>query len=301
MKVITDSSIIDQSLKPVVALGNFDGVHLGHQEVIKTAVALAKEIQVPSMVLTFNPNPASIFRPSIFKNISDIKTKYKCIEELGVDYIYEINFDIPFSKLSPEEFVDNILIEKLSLSHLVTGYNFHFGKNKEGNFNSMNEYSKSKGFKYSVIREVNIDNYNISSSQIRNFIKSARLNLASKLLGRIFSVNAKVIHSSETLGDLKKIKLETEKSIIIPKEGVYLAKIKNTELFVIALIQDSDTNSFEIILLEGSISSDCVDVEILSLMRPFVKSLDKNEIEYQLRRDLRDADYLKGNFKQKSS
>lgn len=308
---------LGEVLKPepsVIALGNFDGVHLGHQEVIKNAIRFAKDAGFKSCVLTFTPNPSAFFRPIEFKALCDANSKYNLMKNLGVDSLYEIEFNKELASLEPEEFVVKVLIEMLNIKHLITGHNFKFGKGKSGDYRTLQELSAKYNFKYSIVRQVSVSGYSVSSTLIRSLISNSRVNLAAKLLGRFYSVSATVIKgkglAKSKLG-FATANLVPAKDIIKPQYGVYFVKVifEDKEFFGVMNfgvrpsieIGDSELYEVHIFDFEQDVYNKELIVELISFIRPEVKFQNLEALKYQIERDVRDARFLTRNIKQLTS
>lgn len=224
---------IDQFEKPefaVVTIGTFDGVHIGHQTILKKLVSEAKEQNGKSILITFWPHPRFILN----KNASDLKLlttfdeKVSLIADLGVDYIIKIAFTPQFSELSAEEFVKQILVEKVGTKRLMIGYDHHFGNNREGNIEFLKSKSDEYGFLVDEIPRQDIDHIGVSSTKIRNSLKSGEIHLSNSLLGRYYSISGKVIDGKKKGRELgfptANIQLDEEYKQL-PSDGSYAVHI----------------------------------------------------------------------------
>jgi len=178
----------------VVALGNFDGVHLGHQQVIGEAGAIARRLGVPSAVLTFEPHPRRVFRPQDppFR-LTPFRMKARRIEALGVDLLFTLHFDGDFAQRSAEAFIDEVLVGGLGLRHAVVGYDFVFGHQRRGNPALLAERGAALGFGVSVIDPVGAAGGALySSTRIREHLVAGRPREAATLLGRFWEIDGRV-------------------------------------------------------------------------------------------------------------
>ena len=189
----------------VVAIGNFDGVHRGHQMVLGRALELARAQGRPVVALTFEPNPRSVFRPAqpLFR-LTPPAMKARLLELLGFDAVIEQCFDRDFAAIPAEAFEREILAGKLGAREIVTGYNFHYGKARGGNSDSLAEAGRSLGFGVSIVEAFADEGGEvISSSRIRAALKEGRVAEAAGLLGYRYTVEAEVTHGKKlgrTLG-----------------------------------------------------------------------------------------------------
>ena len=184
--------------KGVFALGNFDGVHLGHKEIIAKAISIGEKNNIPSGVLIFEPHPRKFFRPKD-KNfiISDIKTRSYLLENCGLDFLGILDFDKKMSNLTPFEFVDNVIKNAIDVSHLIVGYNFKFGKDRSGDVHVLTDICKKLEIDLSIIDKIEGDSYVFSSSSVRDCLRKADLIGAKKIIGDYWTVKGKVIKGEQ--------------------------------------------------------------------------------------------------------
>lgn len=189
----------------VVAIGNFDGVHRGHRAVLERALQLAASRGRPALVLTFEPHPRSLFRPEqpVFR-ITPAPLKARILEALGFQGVIEYPFTLEFSQRSPQDFIQAILIDWLGVSDVVTGFDFHFGRNREGGPAFLMDAGTRHGFGVTLVDAFRDENAEvISSSRIRDRIAEGHVAEAAGLLGYRYTVESEVIHGKQlgrTLG-----------------------------------------------------------------------------------------------------
>lgn len=180
----------------VVAIGNFDGVHLGHQAVINEAGALARVLGKPWVVMTFDPHPVSVFKPNgePFR-LTEMRMKAHLIEALGVDDLLVQYFDANFASLTAEDFVDQVIVQGLGAAHVVAGYDFRFGQKRQGDCNTLLALGHNKGFGFTAIPEVTGENGEVySSTRVRECLKAGDVLTAATILGRTFELEGRVEH-----------------------------------------------------------------------------------------------------------
>ena len=186
----------------VVALGYFDGMHLGHKKIIKTLVENAKVKNLKSAVITFNTNPSNFFNPKPTLNIQTFKDKELAISSLGVDFLYELNFE-ELKDLTAEEYLENIIVKYFEPKLIVVGYNHSFGKERKGNGTFLSKNASKYGYETIIIPEQKYeDKEKISSSIIRQRIENGHLNAVKALLGRNYSVRNSVIKGKKVASTL---------------------------------------------------------------------------------------------------
>ncbi|BBB23598.1 riboflavin kinase / FMN adenylyltransferase [Isorropodon fossajaponicum endosymbiont JTNG4] len=185
-----------KNLKPhsgsVVTIGNFDGVHIGHQKIIKTLVNKAQAMNLPSVLASFAPTPQHFFGHAQ-ATLSSFKQKHALLANLGLDEHLLINFNTPFSRLSADAFIQQILLDKLNIKYCLVGDDFRFGSNRTGDFSLLQTFDFEVEKTPTVFH--NFDR--VSSSKIRQSLKEGDFDLANQLLGREFSISGKIIHGQK--------------------------------------------------------------------------------------------------------
>jgi riboflavin kinase/FMN adenylyltransferase len=194
MKVFRSFRIPKIFHNSVIAIGNFDGVHIGHQKVIKEAIRISKK-KIKVGVLTFEPHPKCYFKKEFFFfRLSPFRIKYLLLKEMGIDFMLNIKFNSNLVNLKPKKFIEDILVKNLNVSHVVTGFDFVFGNNQSGNVKTMNSYSKeTDDFLFTEVPEFRIKKSEISSSQIRNYLRNGKLRESNKMLSRNWQIISRVI------------------------------------------------------------------------------------------------------------
>ena len=179
-----------------LTIGNFDGVHAGHQEIIKKLVSTAKNLNVPSLVVSFSVTPESFFgRPKA--RLSSFRDKHLYLKSLGVDKHLLIRFNKSFSQISAHSFIEDVLVKKIKAKYCYVGDDFRFGKDRLGDCNMLQEHSIDYGFSVETVDGVSIDNQRVSSSAIRKLLSSGDFQTAEKLLGRPFAISGRVAHGDK--------------------------------------------------------------------------------------------------------
>jgi len=180
----------------VLTIGNFDGVHLGHQEILKNLVVTAKKQSLPSLVISFSTTPETFFgRPKA--RISSFRDKHLFLKSLGVDKHLLIKFNKSFSEISATDFINKILVDKIGVRHCLIGDDFRFGKGRKGDFSMLQKASLEKKFIVEKISSVSINGNRVSSSKIRQFLTNGDFKTAETFLGRPFSISGKVANGEK--------------------------------------------------------------------------------------------------------
>jgi cytidyltransferase-like protein len=203
-----------------IALGNFDGAHLGHQQVIKTAKQKAREIGCKSAVVTFAPHPAKVISGSDFKEILSFNEKISILQALGVDDIIIINFTESFSQMPAESFI-NELCQKLNIRSITTGYNFRYGHNRHGSISTINNLKNQYKFKFNVVNQVLYKNSQISSSILRQIIKVGCVRLFSDFTGRNYTIDCIIQSEIDNILICNVVNID----LLLPPAAVYLGEI----------------------------------------------------------------------------
>lgn len=182
----------------VLTIGNFDGVHLGHQEVIKALVVKAKALNCVPAVMIFEPQPQELFSPKTAPaRLCRFRDKYNLLKSLGVKRLICVNFSHKFAQQDAAQFIKDLLVNKLGVRHLIVGDDFHFGKNRQGNFSMLKQAGENHGFAVSDTASYKMADCRISSTAIRQALESDNLTEASAMLGREYSIIGKVFHGDK--------------------------------------------------------------------------------------------------------
>ena len=217
-----------------IALGSFDGLHLGHMALIKKVIKLSKEANCNSMVYTFKNHPLAIINEEIVpKLLCNNEYKTELFEKAGLDILNLVNFDMEFMKITPEKFIENI-VNCYKAKGLIVGFNYRFGYKNLGDVELLQKLSIKYNFELHVMEAVKFSGEVVSSSKIRHYISEGEVQEANKLLGRPYMMDGKVIVGKQlgrTIG-FPTINLDYNKSYILPSGGVYYTIVEyNGKLF----------------------------------------------------------------------
>jgi len=235
MKVIYGIGKVKKTFhKVALAIGVFDGMHLGHQKLITTAVKQARALKGKAVVMTFSPHPVHVLYPQIsLPYIISLSYRIKLMESLGVAVCIVVHFTKRFSHMTPQKFMERYLVEKIQPNEIFIGDDFRFGKNREGTLEFFKKEGKKYGFKVKSVDSVKGGKNKIGSSRIRELIVKGKLSQARKLLGRNVSVMGKVVKGDQRGKQLgfPTANLFLEHQIIVPM-GVYAVNVRfNNKLF----------------------------------------------------------------------
>jgi riboflavin kinase/FMN adenylyltransferase len=288
-------------INPVVTLGNFDGVHLGHQRIFERLKAEATKIQGEALVITFEPHPLKILSPKHCPPlITPFKKKMMLIEKIGIKRVLCIEFSLAFAEISPLEFVRDILAEKVNTKKAIIGYNYHFGKGKSGDAETLKEICKRFNIEVEVIEALTIDHIIVSSSKIRELIQEGNVEKASKLLGRDYPIIGKVIEGAKrgyALG-YPTANLEISEELY-PKTGVYAVEVQwQNQVFKglanVGYNPTFDTKAFSlevhILNFNREIYGDEVQVNFKKRIRDEIRFDSPSRLIDQIRKDIQWAE-----------
>ena len=302
MKLYKDFNISKNYKRSIILIGNFDGVHLGHQKLFRLANTYKKKFNLNIGVLTFEPMPKMFFNKDI-KNfrISNINQKNIILKSLGVDFVITKKFDKKFSKIKSEFFIKEILSKKLKAKHIFVSNNFKFGNKREGNVNQLIKNEKSYNYKIIKPQPLTLNQTVISSTYIRSLLEKGNLKKTNKLLGRNWSIEG-IVQKGRQEG--KKIGFPTcnidIKDYVIAMPGVYAVKVKqknsNKFLKAIANLGYRPTFNQKKILLEvhifnfsGNLYNKYLSIEFTKFIRKEKKFKTVNQLRKQIQSDLKIA------------
>lgn len=296
MKIIEIDLNYKAKEESVIALGNFDGVHRGHIELIKKAIENAKKLNIKSSLLLFNEHTDNLVKVGKKDIITTNKTKFEILENLGVDIIYLINFTKEFMSYSPIKFLDDFLAKNLKIKGVVVGYDYTYGYKKSGDVKFLKE-NKNLFESVEIIEQISYKGEKISSSLIRNLIEDGNIKDANFLLSRPYKLIGKIIHA-KGLG--KKMGYPTANlrlidNFVIPKFGVYDTDIiiKGKKYKASTNIGTNPTVEHDGIKIEAhildfyeDIYGEIVELELLDFVRPELKFNSVEELFEQIAKDV---------------
>lgn len=300
MQILTDYRAFPPSLRSSVTIGNFDGLHLGHQTILRNLVNASSSSGTSSVLMTFSPHPLQIVQPGKApKLILTPDEKLDRIRSLGIDFLLIQNFDQALSLLSAPAFVREILVKALHAKRIFVGHNFVFGHRRSGNVGLLKSMGPEFDFTVEVTSPVEVRGNRVSSTWIRELIQSGRVSMANRLLGRYYSIGGRVI-SGEGLGGkllLPTLNLAPENEII-PGKGVYvtLAVFEGKSFQAVTNVGTRPTVggtrlSIETHVLDRQIAvaPQSLELQFLHRLRDEQKFLSLEALREQLGRDLQRA------------
>lgn len=289
----------DRKNKTVVAIGDFDGVHFGHQQVISRAVQIAAEHQLESAVMTFKPHPREVLGQSKYSRyLAPFHKKIQLIEQLGVDHTWIVHFDKQFARVEAKDFVHQMLVP-LNIHTVVVGFDFTFGHRGQGTADTLKKLCKDK-IQVEVISPYNIDGEKVSSTLIREQLHIGRVDRIKTLTGRNYSITGTVIKGEQRGSKIgfPTANIELDAPYVIPSNGVYavLLKWKGKTYQGVMNIGVKPTfhnqpNAFptiEVHLLDfkQNLYGQSVEIEFVRFLRKEKKFLSINELVCQIENDI---------------
>lgn len=301
MRIFQGFDDIHKIPHPVLTIGTFDGVHLGHQKIINQLNEVAKKTGGESVLFTFYPHPRMVLFPDShgLQLIQTQEEKQEKLKRIGLQNMIVHPFTPNFSRISAIEFVRDFLVNQLKVKTLIIGYDHHFGKNREGDIELLKELAPVYEFEVIEIDAKEVDEVNVSSTKIRDALKEGDVELANSYLGEEFEINGKVVHGEKigTKLGFPTANIDIESDIkLIPKQGVYASKtvLQNGETYYSLLsigerptVDSSGKLSIETYLLDfdGNLYGDYVKIKLLKYLREEEKFDTLDELIQAMHKD----------------
>lgn len=295
----------------VLAIGDFDGLHLGHSEVISRATETARNLEMPAAVMTFHPHPREVLgQDKYVRHLTPVREKLNLFAQAGVDTAYLFRFDVPFSQISPSQFVEEVLIP-LRVNTVVVGFDFKFGHKGSGNPDIMCELAAGR-FAVEVVRPYCMDGVKVSSTLIREHLECGEVGRVQQLLGRSYAVSGTVIHGAARGRQIgfPTANIELDDPYVIPSNGVYAIRLELEGKSFAGVMnigtkptfEDTTTRTLEAHLFDFSrtIYGESVKVELIEFIRHEQKFGSIEELIAQIGRDVEKAKQITGHCVQKA-
>ncbi|MDC0447519.1 bifunctional riboflavin kinase/FAD synthetase [Pelagibacteraceae bacterium] len=298
MKIYSNVNLNNKHRNGVIAIGNFDGLHLGHLKVIKEAKVKAKKLNLPFGVMTFEPIPVMFFNKKLKNHrINSLEQKKILLKKLKLDFLIIIKFNKYFSSLTAEDFIKKIIYKKIKCKYLYVSRNFKFGHKRRGNIKTLKKFEKLFDYKRVITKPYKKNNKIISSTIIRKKIRAGKIEEINKLLNRVWSVEGKVIKGQKRGRKIGfptcNLKLD---NYVIPRLGVYTVKVsnKNFNKNGIANIGYRPTFKGQSLLLETNIFgfrknlyNKVINVSFEKFIRPEKKFKNLEYLKKQIKLDIK--------------
>ncbi|MEP1150573.1 MAG: bifunctional riboflavin kinase/FAD synthetase [Balneola sp.] len=284
----------------VITVGTFDGVHEGHRSLIETVVKKAKARNARSVVISFDPHPRDIINPGSagIKQLTTLQERREILEEIGIDLLLVIPFTRDFSLLSSEEFVQDIVFDKVGVSEFVIGYDHHFGKDRSGTIETVENLGEKLGFEAFIVSKKEMGEITVSSTKIRNELANeGNVEQAANLLGREYLLNGIVIHGDKRgrgIGYPTANLKPEHPNKVIPKDGVYVVRVRIDENWYGGMMNIGNRPTFEgaekalevnIFDFDRTIYGQTIQIRFLKRLRDEAKFSGKDELVTQLDKD----------------
>lgn len=297
MTIIKSLDKIKNIESSVVTIGNFDGIHKGHVQLIKRAVEQAKKRNLKSVVFTFENHPMRYFRFDSIKNLLTNEEKVELLKSMGVDIVVMIPFDEYMTKISAQDFVKKILVDKLKCRKAIVGHDFKFARKKEADAQMLKKIGEIYNMEVEVIKPVKIKGLRVSSTHVRELIEEGKVNHVKDFLGRNYSVEGEVIHARKlgrTIG-FPTANLTIDNNILMPKNGIYAVKVYlgNREFYGATNIGYNPTVNGQSLSIETNILNfnediygEVIKIEFLERIREEKKFDSLDDLKKQLNQDV---------------
>ncbi len=299
--VCTLDSLPEDISNPVVAIGNFDGVHKGHQALFTKLKDRAKELKGTSLVITFEPHPIKVMSPEKLKPlITVLEQKKELVISQGIDLLLLIKFTMKFSGIAARDFVKDILVDKIRIKEIIVGYDYAFGHNREGNIQLLREMGKEFDFTVTQVEPVYAGNTLVSSTSIRNLILEGKISEANRLLGRDYQLMGEVVEGrrrGKPLLGYSTANLKLPEGLI-PREGVYIVTVELEGRLYQGLTNIGYNPTFKnkvlsiethILDFSADIVSQNIKVNFLARLRDEIRFGTAEELSQQITRDIEGA------------
>lgn len=229
MEVVRGTAALTRRLvRPVLTIGNFDGVHLGHKAILETVIRRARERDGEAVLYTFDPHPRKVLRPDTAPDLlATMDQKIELLADVGLDVVIVEPFDLEFARTPPEVFVNEFVHNRIAPVEVYVGYDFHFGRDREGSMRLLTETGPRLGFSVTIIPEVTVGERDVNSTRIRELLREGQVEEAAMLLGRAFSVRGPVVAGHRRGRELGFPTANlAPKNEIVPSAGVYVCELR---------------------------------------------------------------------------
>jgi riboflavin kinase/FMN adenylyltransferase len=309
MQVYRDFSDLKRDDSTVISIGTFDGVHCAHRQILDKVLKLSKANSSRSFIVTFHPHPQEVLKsktPEI-KLLTTTEEKLKLLEEIGIENVLVINFTKEFSKTQARDFYKNIIYSRIGAEDLVVGYDHMFGRNREGDFNTLTELGSEFKFRVHKVEEIDVDGIKVSSTNIRHFLAEGSVEEANKLLGHKFGFEGLVVEGDKNgkkFGFPTANVEATATNKLVPGDGVYCVKVavgRDTFYGMMNIGYRPTTTAgvkkvmeVNIFDFDKDIYDEKIYINFLTRLRSEIKFASKDELIEQLHKDREQSlNYLK--------
>lgn len=302
MNIYKSIDAIGKDENTVLTIGTFDGIHEGHKVLFERLKQYSSQNNLRNVVITFEPHPRTVVSDFQIKLLTTLDEKSELLEQIGIDNLLVLNFSKEFSEQTSEEFITNILCNKIGVKHFIIGHDHRFGKNRNGNDNELIELGKKNNFTVETVESIKFADEIISSTIIRNALLNGEVKKANDFLGRNYCFHGTVVKgvSRGTILGFPTANIEVEdKNKLIPKNGVYIVKaliegevvygVMNIGLrptFADTLSVVIEAHLFE---FDKNVYGKTIKIELIKRIRDEKKFNNKEELIYQIGKDKKEA------------
>ncbi|MBZ0180556.1 MAG: bifunctional riboflavin kinase/FAD synthetase [Melioribacteraceae bacterium] len=309
MKIYRTIEEIDFNSNTVLTIGTFDGLHLGHKQILTELKQESENAGARSFVITFDPHPRTIVGSGDIKLLNTLEEKLQRFEQAGVENVLIFNFNRAFSQIDYDTFIKSLIVDKIGVTKIIIGYDHKFGKNRAGNKFRLIELGKHYNFDVSVVDVVEKDGIVISSTTIRNLIDNGDVETAKNILGYDYEISGNVIDGIKRGRKIgfrtANIEVDYDKKLV-PKIGVYVVKcIIDSNIYYGLMnigtrptFEDSNEIKIEVHLFDfnNDIYSEKIKIHFLKRLRDEIKFASKEELIEQIKKDKEEANKFLANL-----
>ena len=275
----------------VIAIGYFDGLHLGHMQLIDEVKAISQKTGLKKGIMTFDKHPKVVFGQNDFQYLMSLEEKIRMIEQMSFDYFFIIDFDEEVAQYQPETFISKYIVQN-HIQYIVCGFDFHFGNQGKGNGHTLEQLSKNN-YQVKIIKKYEIDHKKVSSSIIRNYIHAGEIEKANQLLNRPYRITGKVIHGKKNGHKIgfPTANVKYPPDIVQIPYGVYAARVDGHAGVLNWGIKPTVHNTKEPIVevhildYEGDLYGKNIEIDILKKLRNEQKFASLEELKLQIKKD----------------
>ncbi len=313
MKIHLGTEKIKNIKNAVVTSGTFDGVHLGHQKILKRVSQVADEVNGETVLITYWPHPRLVLKPwdNSLQLLSTFPEKANLLEQFGINHLVKIPFTKEFSQMTPEEYIRVVLHERINTSRLIIGYDHRFGKDRSGGLEELIQFAPDYNFEVEEISRQDIDEIGISSTKTRRALESGEVKSANTFLGRPYSISGIVSHGNKNGRKLgfptANVKIK-ENYKLIPQDGVYAVKVCNKYKKLDGMLNigqrptvggENKTIEVHIFDFDQDIYGSEISIEFIERIREEKKFDSLDHLRGQLEDDQKRVQAILGDYKEK--
>jgi len=302
MNIYKSVEDIEKNKDTVLTIGTFDGIHKGHQVLFEKLKQYSSQNNLRNVVVTFYPHPRTVVSDYKIKLLTTLDEKSEQLAKIGIDNLVVINFSKEFSEQTSEEFITNIICNKIGVKHIIIGHDHRFGKDRNGNDNELIELGKANNFTVECVEPIKFEADTISSTKVRDALLNGDVGKANSYLGRNYCFHGTVVKgvSRGTILGFPTANIEVEnKNKLIPKNGVYIVKTLVDDEIVYGVmnvgLRPTFADTLDVVIeahlfeFNKDVYGKTIKVELLKRIRDEIKFSNKEELIYQIGKDKKEA------------